>query len=271
MAKTDILELLEPFRIDDKHLAEAYEWAGAQFRALLKTAISLIYCYFDRIADKLAIESEYPHLGIKKKILTYPKKQNILIFDSEYRAAARICSAALMPLIAGASPAISICVDGKPSKAALCGLDLGGICDVYQLNTEQAEQMVIRQLNRTGSIVFLHNGSLQKLVRAAKLKQLSIYEEYAPPKLLLASPKSFSIETLRFLHGIEQINIDLAEDEFYDAIFIDTLAEWQKLPARLIIEPQNEGFWLFPNLSIDLFRQICTATGIKEDTSGKFR
>lgn len=249
----DFPDWLESYHISDEQGAAAYEQTSPDCRAALKTGIAIAFSQFKGATGITAESRELTELGLRAQTRERPAEWSLVIFDSSCRAAARLCAAALLPIIANVPRIAAISVDGSPSPPAFVALELCGLCDLFSMDIQKTSELVdhIAQSGLSGGIIMLHDGNLADL--AAQVRKLGIpfHEECRKPRLLLSSPQSFNLDILKFCHGFVP---DRAISGLADAIFAAQTETAQASQSRLLLTPGCEGYWTFPNMSPDFFR-----------------
>lgn len=276
---------LEQHRLDDEILNKAYYSAKPEFRTLLKNAVSLSYYHFGHNNAISHIKKEFQDLNISQEQDSTPVKNSIIFFDSGYNACGRLCSAALMPILAGAMPPLAICLEGEPHYDLMLALEIAGVEDIFCMTTKKAAELLSVFCNKNAPAdvipVFLKGKFAPTLVNQARNLKLKFYEEKYLPETACILPHNCP-EKLKNVHDSHKMlaNIEYAQgvkpqmfiyneekpafkDKYYDCIYVPD----NKVPldnfnnCRLLLGPGCEAFWVFPDLSPDFFCQHRFALG----------
>lgn len=249
----DFPDWLENYHIADEAGATAYDQTTPDCRAALKTGIAIAFSQFRGPAGATAESRELTEAGLRTQIRERPADWSLVIFDSSYNAAARLCGAALLPIIANVPRIAAISVNGLPTPPVLVALELCGLCDIFSLDSQKTAELIAHTARSglAGGIIMLHNGTLAGLAAQARRLGISLHEEYRKPRLLLSSPQSFNLDILKFCHGFVP---DRAASGMADAIFAAQADSARASQSRLLLTPGCEGYWTFPHMSPGFFR-----------------
>lgn len=250
----ELPDWLEAKRVSDVQMAAAYDAYPARFRAAIKTGIALAHFHFGARTENTLVRRQGKHQGLTISATSSPVPWSLLCLGSNMAAAAKICAAAMLPVLAGVPDILALCC-GCPAPAALLTLELCGIEDIVSLEEPDWQKLPAALPKGTGRIFILLGCAdwpqINPLKEFAQITALPWHEEAANGQLFLASPKAFEPELLTFAQGkMPETNPLLAQTP--EAIYT-TLPE-EKPAARLNISPGCEGFWSFAGITPEWFR-----------------
>lgn len=241
-------EWLEEKRVADELCARSYAEVPATFRGAIKTGIALADFYF-RASDE-ADESlrESPRLGFSIKKATRPADWAMLVFDAHSVAQAKICSAAILPALAGVKNIFTALLGDAPPFGLLATLELCGADEIFHLAYDEFEKLLefLRQMRVSGRIV-LYGGLTN--IASHSLRGFKNYWCDNKNNIFLQDKSNFALSQLEFLYG--EISV-AGGGSYYDCVLANN--DSRTPPARLVITPGCEGFWLHENLTPAFFR-----------------
>lgn len=264
MSRFNIPDWLETWRISDSLRQEAYESADSKARALLKTALALA-AFHNQPAPSITYSSAIDErLGFWQASSSRPVDWALIVFDSSYAAAARLCMAAAMPALADVGNILAICVQAKPTPAALVALEMAGIGDLYQTSQSQLERFLIDNAETAGCVLLLHEGQLNGICATCARLRITFYEEACPPLLFIETPEAFNPDLMIFAQGFLPPQTR-PKAPLLDAIYTANRAiDARPAGARLVLGPGCEGYWTFPGLDKNFFTISSQANGLLE-------
>ena len=230
---------LEPCRLDDAALAEAYETAPAEHRALIKHCLALWHNLYGEDSERQSRARHDAALGFWVEECREPAPWAVVVITARYAAPTRL-AAALMPAILARVPRLAVlCTNGTPSQAARLTLELAGVEDIFC--TDEAARC-LQELAATGqgSVALLHQGELGAVADVARALHLPLWEEQRPPSIHGLESWSFA----RFCHP------DARCQAPHDA----SLGP-DPQPAPLHLATGVQAFWQHPGLSKAFFRR----------------
>lgn len=249
-----LLESLEPYRLPDAILGQAYESVPPKCRAAIKTAIALTDFYFRPQGASVSKTCLCQPLGFAFEFDGAPCPAAFLIFHGRFQGAARICAAASLATLCGAGQVIAIAIDAIPEAGILATLELCGVEDIFIPHQNRLPD-IGKCLSPATPAIYLSSENPPDPGWPQAPIGSGFYYVSASPKLVLLSPASFDPTVLAFCHGKEALSETPPQSGWCDAVFFDsqTTKPLQDLKARLLLEPGCEGFWLFPNLGPEFF------------------
>lgn len=262
MPECELPDWLEEKRISEAAMADAYAFFPATCRAAIKTGIALAHFHFGAKTENILQWRESENLGLGISVQTAQVPVALLCLDAKLTAAARICAAAILPVLAGVPRIVAAFVNGQPAQAALLTLELCGIEHIYCLKPADLVSLAASLPNQA-RIVMLHEAEEASLQLAAQLRNIAaklaipFYENGEKPSLLLKTPDCFDCKVLEFCQG--SLPDTDATAQVYDAIYSD---QKDCHEARLALRPGCEGFWLYPGLTPDFFRNSQVAASL---------
>ncbi len=260
-------QTLEPFRIDDQRVAEAYEQAGPKRRSLIKTAIAFSFFHFGKMPGESSVFYQDSSLGISSRCSRTPATCNLLILESGFSAAARVCAGAILPLLAGCNPPLAI-IAGEPAAPALCALDMAGTTDIFLMPASRIEEFLAKTCLNPIPAVFLGESGPSAIAANARNKKLSVYEDCLPPTLLKDASICLSDADWQFCQGQIPQTGSPAPGVFYDALYTEKNEAADGSQSRLTLDASGAGFWLFPGLGPDFYRQKHIAIKLSGNSNG---
>lgn len=244
---------LEAKRVPDAAIASAYENTSPGIRAALKTGIALSHFLNGDNDDEKTERRISRRLGIASRIHSQPADWAALFISSSIKAAAPVEALAILPVLAGVKTILAITVE-KPTREALLSLMLCGIENIFSASCEECEKLAEYGRNHfcgKERMVCLHkDGSPAFLAKWPAIQNL----ECSPAVLVDNSSGNWDLDIIRFCQGA---NFETEDQKgiSWDAIFTDKKSDQTDARARLILGPGCEGFWQFPQLGIEYFRQ----------------
>lgn len=235
---------LEDARVQERDFGQAYELAGPSIRALLKTAMATAADMFSSPENFCQTQV---NSGQWRSVRERPCVWAAVLFPPEYDAAARICAAALAPLLAGVRTVFAACVGGCPRPEALTGLEMCAVEDVFAISQESCMQLLQDWGSKTaGALLCLHGTPVDL---ASIPRGIQVYAETRLP--IIVADAGFDSETLFFLHGAAAFA--QYDGGFADAVISEEIDQ-DPCDCRLVLTRGLEGLWIFPNLSPDFFK-----------------
>lgn len=254
-------EWLEEYRICDKTLQDAYNMLPSSYRACIKTGLSLTHFLFNQPAIKEKCEIKAPHAGFWQKKSQRPALWTIIVFGENYKAAARLCSAAAMPVLSDVANICAICLGGSPFTNLLPVLELCGIENIFSMEpsvfSSLLQDLISRNLMGYGRIILLHNGELSLAGNLIRELAIPCYEEFKEPNLVLLSPDKFSRELLVFAQGFYPSTENFG---IVDAVYCESPDS--EIFAPLYITPGLEGLWINQGLTQGFFKLSSSSFGL---------
>ena len=146
-------EWTEGFRAGDEVFARAWEEAGAQDRALLKTAIAFQFHLWGMRDARGSLERSDPREGFRSIVSSGPAPWTLAVLSPGYASPARLLAALVPAVLAGARPAVISLSAPEPSIAA--ALELAGLDDRVILDGAGARRLLaeLRSASAGGCLV----------------------------------------------------------------------------------------------------------------------
>lgn len=252
-----LLESLEPLRIPEPIMAEAYEKTPPKCRGAIKTAIALTAFYFHPRQDDISARRASQNLGFTTELDSCPCPAAFLIFPGKIRGAARICAAAALAALSGVGQILAIAIDATPESGILATLELCGVEDIFTVCASRLPEITACFSPAAPAIHIAAGNSPDFAAPWLGTALSSDFFYFSPvPKIALLSPSSFDAEVMQFCHGEAASLAIPPQNGWCDAIFLDPRAveRPKDLKAGLLLEPGCEGFWLFPRLGPEFFQ-----------------
>lgn len=269
--KTAWPEWLESFRVQDEDIALAYDSFPASYRGALKTGLALAQFHFGMSEGNKESILRGSHSGFWRKRRNFPRLWALIAIGRDYRAAARVCAAAVLPILADVELVGAICF-GEASPQTLCALELSGVEDVFCIEESKLYPLARDMRGRgKGSVAALANMDIVSCLAAnIDANLFNLFEEGSPPELFVAD-ESIDMKLLDFCQGdfialesYESGNPDAvyASEDYLDKIIAGHYAGEPCSIPRLLLAPGCEGFWLHPGIGPDFFRYTPSAFGL---------
>lgn len=264
---------LEPHRVHDEALAEAYDAAPAPYRACIKNCMAFLHALWGESPDETCRETTDTARGYRYCVRNLPAPWTLTFCTPAYAASPRFTAAVMPALLARVPQVGAICVGQEaslPSPVVRVALELMGVEDIFCLPPPKAHRLLreVREANGTGRLLLLHDGELNTLREAAASLEIPSWEERRPPQLRLHAPADHDLELLRFCHPdapLREISReDAARGHGVDALFTDALTPF---PVPLLLRTGMEGCWAHKGLDTAFFRrrsilgEPCAPTG----------
>lgn len=262
---------LEKHRVNDDLFARAYESFPSSCRAAIKTALALARFHFGDVRGYKGCEYAQAHQGFWRKCQSQPKKWAIIVFNTDFDAAARLCAAAVVPILADVKNICAISAEGIPSPEALLTLELCGIEDVFSISWPEMEKLSgCMPLN--GAIVSPDGcPGWPLLTNLANNIDAAFYRPCGPPSISVKDAGAFDERSLVFCLG--KNDTYNTGSNIADAVYLSIERARACLPegwglhgneagVRLFLTPGCEGFWLFDNLGPEFFQTCSCSFGL---------
>lgn len=248
--------VIDDFRVPDSLWEQAYESTDPKLIAQIKTAIALADFYFGRLDREIHEKIQENHSGFWHNTICKPVDHVSIFFDSQYSAAARVCAAAILPVLCGVANVEAICIGSKPAAAALVALELCGVENAFCLPENELEHIdpkIIHTANYRAAI--LHSGNLDELVKKLQKSNILYFEERLAPRLYITSDCEISASTTFFLHGnyTQTSSPEDADVIFHGAKEAYSQEACKYTDARLVLGSDCAGFWIFPGYNSSFF------------------
>ena len=133
-------EWTEGFRAGDEVFARAWEEAGAQDRALLKTAIAFQFHLWGMRDGRGSLERSDPREGFRSIVSSGPAPWTLAVLSPGYASPARLLAALVPAVLAGTRPAVISLSVPAPSIAA--ALELAGLDDLFIMDGAGARKLL---------------------------------------------------------------------------------------------------------------------------------
>lgn len=254
-------EWIETKRIQDSCFSYAYETSPPRYRSALKTGIALssFNFNFQNNEEKNCIKNWQK--GFKRETCRCPCDWTIIIFDSSYSAAARICAAATLPILANVPVIFAIAIGSSIEAPLLCALELCGINDVFCISSAELDKFLWEIYTSNafspakGKLVLLSaysNSHIFSCYPASHIIRLPV-----KPNIKILAHSDADIELIKYAQNCmpEDFNPCLPVDCL---INLSGTACKDEASATLVLGKGCEGFWLYPFLSPLSFSLIKT-------------
>lgn len=248
-------EWLEERRCPDELFAQAYDTLPESFRGALKTAIALSFFHFGQNDAKSASTLENRVKGFCRHFTSRPAPWALTVFDENFHAPARLLAACILPALCGVPLLGACCLGQRPAPENLLALELCGVEDTFCLD-DRLMQVLISEMG-AGRLVLLHGGDLGRIAYAAAVFNLPCIAEQLPPRLFVADPEAFDLETLSIAQGTSASALTSRPEGRIDAIYLQNPASRDPVDygdSPLALGPGLEAFWLWADLAPDFFR-----------------
>lgn len=282
LAQAEWPEWIGPHLVPDEAFAAAYEVAGPECRAAIKTAMGMYFRYDEPRREILHENRSDPLSGFWRSRTVFPAPWAVFAVTPAYASSARLL-AALMPAILCGVPQIAcVCVDGEPSGPVLATCELAGVNTMLTLSLAELCALLEETQPGPGRLVLLHDGNLDLVRTQARTLHVPCFEERRAPVLTIPRPELFNLDVLRFAQGRQPVDRALhspapaAPDVLYgsaEAVRSHCLASSHALfslgMAPLALAPGCEGFWLHHGLGRSFFLAHRVGFGLDRDISAE--
>ena len=263
--------VLEPWRLDDAALAEAYAAASPAQRACVKHCLALLHTLWGEGSDEDIFSRHHSAQGFAVRERSTALPWSMVALTPEYSAPTRL-AAALMPAILAKVPRIWVfCVGGSPSLSARVTLELAGIEDIFVLPGEQQAADCVRTLYgtlkteiRQGAVLLLPGPAedaaegapcppspLAALARFARAHELALWQEFTPPRLV----HNLSPSRQALLDWCHPDALPCLPGQVPHAVYGPLPAAHEFPAADLTTGTGMEGFWKHAGLDPNFFRR----------------
>ena len=253
-------EWLEKRRVPDILFAQAYENCPPKCRAALKTGFALADFVFRQqggMAEKHELVNT--RLGFTHQSRRKPLLWTALIFDAENSAPARICAAAILPILANVPHIFALAYGARYSPPLLTALELCGLTDLFLLDYAEILELFnsspfsgLKSARNGKIIIFYDYDTKNEFSKLDSSFQISWLPANANIKVL--EPDSFDPEILSYTLNLKEFNGAFP----LDCVLTDS-DKIEDTDAPLVLHPGCEGFWLYPNLEPANFMKIRNA------------
>lgn len=229
--------------IPDARCANAYDSIPAHLRAAIKTAIALSYFHFNILPHSDLHEKKDNNLGFKTSSRSESLDWTLICIPANFSAAALMCAAAMLPVLAGVNTILVLAFGGQPTDEALVTLELCGIENKYYISNE--EDCFDFLPEGTGKILFVHHGELNKLIDRMDSTGVSFINLNHDPTIIVKSDADNEMLKFAFGKNVKPLkNMD------------------QKEPIEVISPSGNklypgkgcECMWLYDDITPECFR-----------------
>ena len=268
---------LEKFRAGDDVFAHAWDSAGAEDRALLKTAIAWHFHRWGLSDASELCERRSPREGFCTRVSTQPVDWVLAILSPGFSSPARLLATLVPALIAGVAHPAVLSV-GEPAGSVAAALELAGIEDLFITDVRQAGRLAGELQDRRIAgrlILFPWTGNdsadddVSELFRSLGKKMRAYSDSPRPSLLITEQPSGISHAELNarllWLHPDARILDNRHEAQSPDAVYgVSPCSTGTPLSASMLFGSGMEACWTGP--SPDFFRaRRCAAFLTMED------
>lgn len=271
---------------DDELFARAYQDVSDRNRSLMKTGIARLYDWYGPRKDVGGEVTRHWASGFDSRKTHDPVDFAVILFDASLQSPARLLAALVPALAGGVQNILAVRVGGGAPwrKAVLTGLELAGQELVVDMTDVQARRLFneLRDSGRPGAVAVL--GPKAAAIKSTEIQSASRISFWRPrfsraAAVWMDDESTFDLEALAFMHpdivfsvfGVETPlpadNFSYEGNEFSD--FLDAIMDVAYLPgqridtalrkAKLVLGPDQEGCWVWPDLYPEHFQFHCTS------------
>lgn len=248
-------EWLESRRVSEELFTLAYDNCGSKNRAALKTGLAFASFHFNGYRLEERCEIKNPLAGFDSVQIRRPYEWCAIFFEASFSASARLCAAAILPVLANVRNIFAIAIGGEPSLNALASLELCGIDDVFQLSEKEA-QGLISEMSKAessrvnGKICLIHSGQKTPSWLASE-SGLPFCALSANVNIQVQNTAIFDLDALAYAQNWKPGDFNPAKS--IDCIFADKLDAIEEHSPSIVFGPGLEGCWLYPGLGPEDF------------------
>lgn len=206
--QNEYFDWLEPWRVPDHALAQAYNTVSALQRAQLKTALAFQFELCQRVQPDLVSHSQHnARTGFDVSVEKRPLPWALAVVDSAFASPARLLAALTPALLAGVPQVLVAFIknSAQPIPAAiLVALELAGLEDLFELSEEQCRMLLSKCMEQNplsvGCLLLFPTQSKSEffvdLRTRARQARLPLWQDRGKPRIALLHNAPLGAEKL---------------------------------------------------------------------------